>query len=310
MGNYYHLISEGVLSDVEGNPYEVMARGSLKRFYDSLDENEVFNIDLDHQYNASLFRQIGTWSKSDLKLVPSPENDGRYGLYVKLNLDEDNMFVKEMRRQDLPLALSVEFYSEGHYDTLTDDSGHEYDLYVHDDVDIVGFAVVSEPQDAYSGNIDINNTEKEAYSVKDEPKKFADVLRGLYDLDEEPEVEAEQTEEEVKAEAEPEAVEEPEAEEVSDEKDDIEPEPVAAEPEAEEVEEPVVEDKPELTMDDLMELLKPIVETSASQAKEVKALTKAVKAMQEHVDELNAFSVKTGTQVHTQSRRVGFQEVH
>lgn len=267
----YPLISEGVLVDIDGNPYEVIGKGSLKRWYDSLDDNTVYDIDLDHNETSALFRQIGTWSKKDLELTA--QEDGRYSLSVKLNLDEESIIVKELRRKNVPLALSIEFYSTGKWGTLDNDP-----IYIHDDLDIVGFAIVSEPQDAFSGNIDINS-DKGGFSME----------KSTEDLKNEAMLKAFSATEEV--EEQKDEVEEVTADGVQDEEEVEVKEEVASESE-EVVEEDSKETFSAEEADKMMtEKLQPILDQVKKQQEENDKLMKQLSEITGKIDTMNSFSV-------------------
>lgn len=167
----YHLISEGVTTNAKGEPYDIIGKNVLKDWYDNLDENVVYDIDLQHDESNPLFRQIGTWSKKDLKLVQN--EDGRYSLYTKLNLDDDSIVVKELKRKNSHLGLSVEFYSTGRMVEFQKKS-----LYLHETVNIVGFGIVGESGDAYSGNVQLVN-EKEAENHM-KTNEFLNSFKGIF----------------------------------------------------------------------------------------------------------------------------------
>lgn len=145
-----HLLSEGVVVDGVGDPFAIIAKDSIAIWYDKLDPDRTFPIDLAHDDYNPIFKTIGKWSKQDLELVTNV--DGRHSLYVKdLHLDEDSLVVKELRRREDILALSVEFYSDIDLVEFEDQP-----TVLHDNLDIVGFGIVVEPQDALSGGLDLH----------------------------------------------------------------------------------------------------------------------------------------------------------
>lgn len=237
--DYHHLLSEGVVVDAYSKPFAIIAKGSIMNWYNALDPSVTFDIDLGHDTLSPIFRQIGTWSKSDLKLVE--QSDGRLSMYVQLNLDEESIAVQEIRRKSTLLGLSVEFYSDSELVTFQDSI-----VPVHSNLDIIGFAVVGEPQDAKSGNIDlskkVDTNVKEDYSV--DKGSFLNAIKHIFSVDET--VEDASSEEQ----AVPETVEDAivEDEQVEDEKVE----------EVEEVEEDIVEEvsvNESFTLDDVSEVV-------------------------------------------------------
>lgn len=172
-GNLYHLISEGVIVDGNGFPYQIIGKNSVKNWYNSLEDGIIYDINLAHEELNPIFRQLGTFTKSDLTLVEN--EDGRHSLYVDMQLDEESLIVKEVRRKDQLLGLSIAFYSNGHWVDF-DYNGESYEVYLHTEIDIVNFGIVGEPQDAKSGNINLAANEKGEFTVN---KNFADFLNKM-----------------------------------------------------------------------------------------------------------------------------------
>ncbi len=74
----------------------------------NLDNDFVGTVNLGHMEFSTFPFIIGEWTKEDLKLVDI-END-RKGIDVNVRLDEDSVFVKELKRQPFDIGISSEFY--------------------------------------------------------------------------------------------------------------------------------------------------------------------------------------------------------
>lgn len=277
----YHLISEGVVCNIDGEPYQIVSKGAVKEWYDNLDDDTILDIDLDHNVDSVLFRQIGTWKKSDIELVQN--SDGRYSAYVDLEntLDDESLIVKELRRRNTPVALSIMFFSNGE---LVDYEGEL--IFNHQQIDIVGFAVVSEPQDAKSGNIilkSLENEERGEFSLNKDT--FLEALKSAFST----EVEEEQKQEEV--------------EQAQEEVEEIK------EVEEEQVQEEVKKDDEELSMQEFIDLFKAELEPIKKEILEMKshfsAVEKENKELKETIGKLKNFSINTKN-THIQNDKVGF----
>lgn len=74
----------------------------------NLTDDFVGTVNLGHMDFATFPFIIGEWRKSDLTLV-DVEND-RKALDIDLHLDEDSVFVQELKRQPYDIGVSAEFY--------------------------------------------------------------------------------------------------------------------------------------------------------------------------------------------------------
>lgn len=264
---YYHLLSEGVILYSDGTPMDIVAKGAIKNWYDSLSDTDVYDIDLQHDMSNPLFRQIGTWSKSDLKL--EQDADGRYSVYVKLNLDEDSIVVKELKRKSSYIGLSAEFNSDGKFVDFTHPEGSDI-VFVHEAIDIIGFGIVGEPADAKSGNVTLN-----AVEAKEEPKEEPKT-----EVEEEPKTEVK---EELKEEAKEEAKVEAEASSYT----------------LEAVMNKLLEIEKQQTEASPLEEISTILDSLGKQGDAIEALTN-------RVDSITSFSVGNNTNTKTPARKVGF----
>lgn len=98
--------------------------------------------------------------KEDLSLVDN--GDGRKGLDVVLHLDEDSVFVKELKRMPYTLAVSAEFYYH-----INDKASEELGILTIDEIFVKDFAIVGDGGNVGSNDIELNTKgEKNKMSVK------------------------------------------------------------------------------------------------------------------------------------------------
>ena len=74
----------------------------------NLNSDFVGTVNLGHMDFAQMPFILGEWRKDDLTLVDI-END-RKALDVELHLDEDSVFIKELKRQSHDIGISAEFW--------------------------------------------------------------------------------------------------------------------------------------------------------------------------------------------------------
>lgn len=140
------LLDDGMAVDGKGDPWFYVKRGTVERFYRELSDDFVGYINLAHLPLEKFPFILGTWTKKDLSLV---DKDGLTGLNVRLNLDEESIFVKELRRQPFRLSISAEtgVHINRH---LTQKIGID----VWDKIDIRGFSIVGNAGNVNSSGID------------------------------------------------------------------------------------------------------------------------------------------------------------
>lgn len=245
--NFVRLLDEGVVVEGDGSIYAVIRKGVVKKWFDSLPEDFVGNIDKDH--NRSI--DLGTFTKKELRLVKL--EDGRYGVDVNVKLDDELYAVRDLKRMGNRKAISSEFWSEENefvkQSTITGSKksvyGFDYLVPLIDEIQITGYAVVDSPKNANSydeGLLNKASTEKDTMDPE-ELKNQAEAPVEEAPVEETPAEEA--------------PVEEaPAVEEQVDASGDapIEEEPAAEEseeaPEAEEAEEAPAEEGEEAPADD------------------------------------------------------------
>lgn len=294
-----HLLSEGVVVDGDGDPYAIIGKNAISEWYDSLDETAVHPIDLAHETHNPIFKTIGQWTKNDLELVTNP--DGRHSLYVKnLNLDEDSLVVKELRRREDVLALSVEFYSDIGYVDFED----QY-VTLHVNLDIIGFAIVVEPQDALSGGLELHNNTISGESTM-KKTKLAALLQEAFGFTEDDKtklgsaVSANGVNKEPAPEPDPEPEPEPGAEDIVEVKGDD------AEPESEPESEPELEPNPDEDDDEEVDIsakevaalvsgLSLVKDQLAKQAEFNASVSESLAKFGEKLDTLQTFNIAAAT---------------
>lgn len=176
--NFVRLLDEGVVVEGDGSVYAVIKKGVIKKWYDSLPDDFVGNIDKDH--NRSI--DLGVFRKSDLKLVELEAD--RYGVDVNVKLDDELSAVKDLKHMGNRNAISSEFWSEENefikQSVITGSKksvyGFDYLVPLIDEIQITGYAVVDNPKNANSydeGLLTEASTEKDVTMTKEELKKLA-----------------------------------------------------------------------------------------------------------------------------------------
>lgn len=233
---YMTLLSEGSVLYQEGTIRLYICKGTLKDWYDSIDETFEGYVSTGHRdLNAYPVRE-GYFRKSDLKLIQ--DANGRYDLLVKPHVNTQLSNVKDMILQDEPFAISSEFL--WYHKEIGDDDIEEYakliaynvehggdiDVPITDKVEITGFSFVGNPGNAKSGGYDpslLVRNEEEHLKNKEILEKVLAHLSA--------QVDPEEVKEEVVPEEAP-VVEEEEAKEAEEKVEEDTEEPKAEEEEA------------------------------------------------------------------------------
>lgn len=237
---YMTLLSEGSVLYQDGTIRLYLCKGTLKNWYDSIDETFEGYVSTGHRDLNSYPVREGYFRKNDLKLLQ--DENGRYDLLVKPHVNTQLSNIKDIILQDEPFAISSEFL--WYHKELGDDDIEEYakliaynvehggdiDVPITDKVEITGFSFVGNPGNAKSGGYDpsllVRNEEEHLknkeilekvlahLSAQVEPEEFKEdnELEKAPIVEEEPE--AKEADEKVEEEAkEPEAKEEAKTEE-------------------------------------------------------------------------------------------------
>lgn len=261
----------------------------------NLTSDFVGTVNLGHMDFATMPFILGTWTKDDLTLVDI-END-RKALDVTLHLDEDSMFVKELKRQNHDIGISAEFWvHENVEDTEALSETLGYYLPVFDEIYIFAYGLVGE-----CGNVNSSGLElKKETEMPNEMTNIEELELGMVGTEEEVaeepaelevEVETEAIETEIVLDAEdeleiPPTEEEPTAEEAETEEDseaseEESEETEEAEEEVEEAEVEEVEDEESADDEDESDEDDPLTETLASLQRQIETLTNTVNELTE-----------------------------
>nr|DAT61425.1 MAG TPA: hypothetical protein [Caudoviricetes sp.] len=158
---YMTLLSEGSVLYTDDTIRLYLCKGTLKKWYDSIDGTFEGYVSTGHRDLNSYPVREGYFRKSDLKLVQ--DETGRYDLLVKphVNLELSNM--KDLILQDEPFAISSEFlwYAKEIQDSDIEEyaklvvynieHGGDIDVPITDEIEITGFSFVGNPGNAKSG---------------------------------------------------------------------------------------------------------------------------------------------------------------
>ncbi len=261
----------------------------------NLTSDFVGTVNLGHIDFATMPFILGSWTKDDLTLV-DVEND-RKALDVQLHLDEDSMFIKELKRQNHDIGISAEFWvhqNEEDTENLSETLG--YYLPVFDEIYIFAYGLVGE-----CGNVNSSGLElKKETEMPNEKTNIEELELGMVgeneEVAEEPtelevDVETEAIETEIVLDAEteteiPPTEEEPTAEEAETEEDseaseEESEEAEEAEEEVEEAEVEEVEDEESADDEDESDEDDPLTETLASLQRQIETLTNTVNELTE-----------------------------
>lgn len=260
----------------------------------NLTSDFVGTVNLGHMDFATMPFILGSWTKDDLTLV-DVEND-RKALDVQLHLDEDSMFIKELKRQNHDIGISAEFWvHENVEDTEALSETLGYYLPVFDEIYIFAYGLVGE-----CGNVNSSGLElKKETEMPKEMTNIEELELGMVGTEEEAteptelevEVETEAIETEIELDAETEteipptkeedAAEEAETEEDSEASEDESEEAEEAEEEVEEVEDEETADDESDGDEDEDDEDDPLTETLASLQKQIETLTNTVNELTE-----------------------------
>ena len=230
---YMTLLSEGSVLYQDDTIRLYICKGTLKKWYDSIDGTFEGYVSTGHRDLNSYPVREGYFKKSDLKLVQ--DANGRYDLLVKPHVNLNLSNIKDLIIQDEPFAISSEFmwYSK----EITDDDIEEYaklvvynvehggdiDVPITDNIEITGFSFVGNPGNAKSGGYEpsllVRNEEEYLNRKEILDKVLAHLSTQTEEVVETPEVEVAETTEEVVEQVE-ETVEEVEATEEAEVEED------------------------------------------------------------------------------------------
>ena len=159
--NSVRLLDEGAIMYEGGKRVRLyIMKGAIDKFYQSLSDDYVGYVNLAHIDIWSLPLNIGTWTKQDLTVVDI--GDGRKGLNVNADINENLNIVKDLRAQEIPLSISAELQLQIDWEkTFT------LDFLCVSGIDIKGFSVVGNPANTNSTSIELNVKGEDEMNLKD-----------------------------------------------------------------------------------------------------------------------------------------------
>lgn len=158
---YMTLLSEGSVLYQDDTIRLYICKGTLKKWYDSIDGSFEGYVSTGHRDLNSYPVREGYFRKSDLKLVE--DSNGRYDLLVKPHVNLELSNVKDLIIQDEPFAISSEFlwYPKEIEDADIEEyaklvvynveHGGGIEVPITDNIEITGFSFVGNPGNAKSG---------------------------------------------------------------------------------------------------------------------------------------------------------------
>lgn len=242
------------------------------------EQTEVLNLNSDFEGTVNLGHMdfsvmpfiLGTWNKSDLSLVDT-END-RKALDVQLHLDEESMFVKELRRQPFDIGVSAEFWyhiNEADTEALSETLGMY--LPVFDEIFIFAYGLVGE-----CGNVNSSGLELKGEPMKN--KELENIIE-TEELDDKEELGVEEID-----------ITEESADETAEATEETETEA----DEAEELSEGESEEEPTESEEADADEAEDSDESDSDEAEEDDALTEALNTVKDLTEQVQALTKKVG----------------
>lgn len=186
---YMTLLSEGSILYSDGSIRLYIAKGTLKKWYDSLDSTFEGYVTTGHVSLDAFPVRDGYFRKADLKVVT--DKNGRSDLLVKPHVNTQLSNIKDLIIQDEPFAISSEFvwYEKEIQDEDIEEYAklvvynieHDGDVYVPitDTIELMGFSFVGNPGNAKSGGYEpsiLTRNEEEHLKNKDILEKVLEQL--------------------------------------------------------------------------------------------------------------------------------------
>lgn len=164
----HRLLDEGYILDKHSIPYKYIAKGTVEKMYNAIPDDYVGKINVGHSSYTNFPFPVGSWTKQDLEIVDM--EDGRKALDVRLNLDEDSIFIQELRRTGVEIGLSIEMLVE-HTNNKEVLSATKVPTVV--DAQMYEFAIVGEAGNATSGGLTLS-------AKGDNDLSFIDTFKSKY----------------------------------------------------------------------------------------------------------------------------------
>ena len=157
---YMTLLSEGSVLYPDGSIRLYLAKGTLQKWYDSIDEEYEGYVTVGHVDTNSFPVRQGYFRKEDLRIIT--DDKGRSDLLVKPHVNTELSQIKDLIIQDEPFAISSEFSwtfkdikpeEVAEYTKLTKYNAQFTDepVPITDNIHITGFSFVGNPGNAKSG---------------------------------------------------------------------------------------------------------------------------------------------------------------
>ena len=186
---YMTLLSEGSILYSDGSIRLYIAKGTLKKWYDSLDSTFEGYVTTGHVSLDAFPVRDGYFRKADLKIVT--DKNGRSDLLVKPHVNTQLSNIRDLIIQDEPFAISSEFV--WYEKEIRDEDIEEYaklvvyniehggEVYVPitDTIELMGFSFVGNPGNAKSGCYEpsiLTRNEEEHLKNKDILEKVLEQL--------------------------------------------------------------------------------------------------------------------------------------
>ena len=186
---YMTLLSEGSILYSDDSIRLYITKGTLKKWYDSLDSTFEGYVTTGHVSLDAFPVRDGYFRKADLKVVT--DKNGRSDLLVKPHVNTQLSNIKDLIIQDEPFAISSEFvwYEKEIQDEDIEEYAklvvynieHDGDVYVPitDTIELMGFSFVGNPGNAKSGGYEpsiLTRNEEEHLKNKDILEKVLEQL--------------------------------------------------------------------------------------------------------------------------------------
>ena len=147
------LLDEGAVIEGDGSVYCYIKKGTIEKFMtrnnvylDNLPENFVGNINIGHLDHATFPFPVGEWTMENMSMVDI--GDGRKGIDIDVTVDEESMFIQELKRIGYDVSMSAEFLTHTDWEA-TEDLG----MWVIDEILIDAYAIVGDGKNVNSNGL-------------------------------------------------------------------------------------------------------------------------------------------------------------
>lgn len=278
---YMTLLSEGSVLYPDGSIRLYLAKGTLQKWYDSIDEEYEGYVTVGHVDTNSFPVRQGYFRKEDLRIIT--DDKGRSDLLVKPHVNTELSQIKDLIIQDEPFAISSEFSwtfkdikpeEVTEYTKLTKYNAQFTDepVPITDNIHITGFSFVGNPGNAKSGGYEPSVYLKQEKELELDKENTLDKILAYFNGTSQEETPVPEKVEEV--------VEEPKAEEVKEE----------VEAKEAEQEDKVAEQEVEVKEESLDKQTAELLENATKEILSLKAEVEKLKAEKEALEQEKAES--------------------